>query len=65
MWYVWLLGICIYISIYKIPHMPIISLDQQPTKHWVTKESRNDGPVLNFQFHLLLISSIIFYNVIM
>jgi hypothetical protein len=27
--------------IYKIPRMPSISLDQQPTKHWVTKESRN------------------------
>jgi hypothetical protein len=35
----------IYSSIYKIPRMPSISLDQQPTKHWVTKESRNGGQI--------------------
>jgi hypothetical protein len=28
---------------YKIHHMTSISLDQQPTKHWVAKESRNGG----------------------
>jgi hypothetical protein len=44
--YVWPVGMFIYISIYKIPRMPSIYLDQQPTNHWVTKESRNCGLLL-------------------
>jgi hypothetical protein len=43
MWYVWPVGMFIYSSIYKITRMPSISLDKQPTKHWVTKESRSGG----------------------
>jgi hypothetical protein len=35
----------IHSSIYKIPCMPSISLDQQPTKNWVIKESRNGGQI--------------------
>jgi hypothetical protein len=43
MWYVWPVGMFIYSFIYKIPRMPSIFLDQQPTKNWVTKESINGG----------------------
>jgi hypothetical protein len=60
LWYVWPVGMFIYSSIYQVPRMPIISLDQQPTNHWVTKESRNGGLVKSERFAFKLLPHFFF-----